>query len=161
MKRSGVVLVLVPVLSLALTQAAAATTTKVPVAAHEELAFEADPGTYGMTGTVVWARDMIWVANVTGDPYLAGTDRIVINYDLDLATGSGELWGKNRLDPTAYPGGHFDCSWTATFVDYVWAGRVVCHGDGSLDGRQLRLQIVAQPGGTVDDLSGYTFVPGS
>jgi hypothetical protein len=159
MRRSGIALMLGAVLMLALAPAAVATTTKEPVAAHEELASVIDPGIQGMTGTVAWARDMIWVADVTGDPYLAGTDRIAINYDLDLVTGSGTLWGKNRFDPTAYPGGHFDCSWSATFVDFVWAGHVVCHGDGSLDGRQLRLEIVAAPGGTADDLSGYTFVP--
>jgi hypothetical protein len=161
MKSRFTVLALGATLLLALAPAAAATTTKVPVAAHETLASVLDPGTGGMRGSVAWARDVVWVDDVTGDALLAGTDTIVINYDLDLATGSGELWGKNRLDPTAYRGGHFDCSWTATFVAYVWTGRAVCHGDGTLDGRQLRLKLVAEPGGEADSLSGYTFVPGS
>lgn len=159
MKRASI-LMLGALLALALASPAAATTTKVPVASHDVLVSVLDPGQQGVTGTVQWARNVVWLMTATGDPLLAGTETLGINYDLDLVTGSGELWGKYRLDPTAYPNGHFDCTWSATFVDYVWIGRAVCHGDGSLTGRQLRLQVYPGPGATSSDTIGYAFVPG-
>lgn len=160
MRRSGVSVLLGAVLVLGLAPSAAATTTKVPVASHDVLVAVLDPGEVGMTGTVRWVRDMVWSFSSTGDPFLAGLQTLGINYDLDLSTGSGEMWGKYRIDPTAYPDGSFRCSWSATFVDFLWTGRAVCHGDGSLRGRQLRLEIFPEPGGEVSDSIGYTFVPG-
>lgn len=159
MKRSPILL-LCALLALALAPSAAATTTKLPVASHDVFVSETQTGEEGLTGTVMWVRDKVWLFASTGDPLLAGEQTIGINYDLDISTGSGEIWGKYRIDPTAYPTGHFDCSWTATFVDYLWTGRAVCHGDDSLSGRQLRLQIIAEPGGTVTNSIGFTFVPG-
>jgi len=147
-------------LALALAPPAAATTTKVPVASHDVLVSVIDPGEQGVTGTVAWTRGAVWLYASSGDPLLAGAQAVGINYDLDVTTGGGEMWGKYRIDPTAYPDGHFDCSWNATFVDFAWIGRAVCHGEGSLEGRQLRLKIYPGPGGTSSDSIGYTFVPG-
>lgn len=148
------------VLTLALAPAAAAKTTRVQVEGYETLSEVVSEGSMSMAGSVVSVRGIVWIYTQTGHRMLSGTDRVVINYDLDLATGSGELWGKNRIDPTAYPGGHFDCSWHGTFVDYAWTGKVVCHGDGSLRGWQLRLALLPEPGGEADTTVGFAFLPG-
>lgn len=116
-------------------------------------------GEYSMNGTVLSARGAVYLYVDSGSPYVTGTDTVVINYDLDLATGSGELWGTDRIEQVAFPGGAFDCVWHGTFKDFRWDGKVVCHGDGSLDGWQLRGLLLAEPGGNVAAFPHYVFLP--
>ncbi len=149
------------VLTLALAPAATAKTTRVPVDGNEVLAEVTSAGSMAMDGSIVSLRGAVWVFSAAGSDLIAGTDTVVINYDIDTATGMGSLWGKNRIEPTAHPGGRFDCSWTGTFVLTHWTGNGVCHGAGSLDRWQLRLTIVAEPGGEADTLGGFAFLPGS
>ena len=146
---------------LALAPGAAATTTRVPVNADEALAQVVSGGSTSVHGNTVSVRDGVWVLTVTGSDLLAGTDTIVINYQLNTVTGSGALWGTNMIEPSAYPDGSFSCSWVGIFHDFTWNGRAVCHGTGSLAGWQLRLAILAEPGGQADVLDGIAFVPGS
>ena len=128
MRRFIVLVGAAAVLTLAVAPVAAAKTTRVQVQGYETLLVQESDGRVSQVGSVVAVRDQVSVYTATGDAMLAGLDRVLINYRLDLATGSGELWGKNRLNPTAYPGGHFECSWNGKFVNYGWTGKVVCHG---------------------------------
>jgi hypothetical protein len=117
-------------------------------------------GEYMSDGSVLSARGAVYLYLDSGSPYIAGPDTVVINYDLDLATGAGELWGTDRIEPIAHPGGAFDCVWHGTFVEFLWTGKIVCHGEGSLDGYQLRGLLLAEPGGDVAHLPGFVFYPG-
>lgn len=134
-----------------------ATTTKIPFALLEVVDDELAPGEWTIVGDVLSVRGAVWHAVTTGTPAIEGTDTIVLNFDLDLATGSGELWGTNRLEPSQSADGGFDCRWHGTYVDYSWSGRLVCHGAGSLRGWQLRAAIVPAEDGY--DISGYYFLP--
>lgn len=161
MRRFMTLLVVGAVLALALAPVATATTARVPVTADEVMTGLLSAGTTSTHGNVQNVRGMAGVATATGSDLLQGTDTIVINYNLNTATGNGALWGTNVIEPTAYPGGSFRCSWIGIFDDFVWTGRAVCHGAGSLDGWQLRLAILAEPGGMADTLDGVAFLPGS
>jgi len=134
-----------------------ATTTKIPFALVEVVDAELEPGEWTTTEGVLSVRGAVWHAVTTGTPAIEGTDTIVLNFDLDLATGNGELWGTDRLEPARSPGGGFDCTWHGTYVDFYWSGKLVCHGDGSLRGWQLRATIV--PGGEGYSINGYYFRP--
>jgi hypothetical protein len=160
MRKSIMIIATAGVLALALAPAAVAKTTPVPVNADEALSEVVAGGSSAMHGKTLSVRDAVWVTTVTGNDLLAGTDMLVINYELNTVTGSGALWGTNVIEPSAYPDGRFDCSWIGIFDDFVWTGRTVCHGAGSLAGWQLRLAILAEPGGQADVLDGYAFLPG-
>ncbi|OGN81354.1 MAG: hypothetical protein A2X23_08930 [Chloroflexi bacterium GWC2_73_18] len=134
-----------------------ATTTKIPFALHEVVDAELVPGEWTTVDGVLSARGAVWHAVTTGTPAIEGTDTVVLNFDLDLATGSGELWGTDRLEPTLSPGGGYDCTWHGKWVAFTWSGKAVCHGDGTLRGWQLRYTIV--PAGDGYDLRGYYFLP--
>lgn len=161
MKRSMLALVVMGLLVVASAPAALATTTKMAFAGTSTFVAETDPGTATMAGSILSVRRLVWVYEDAGSPYVAGSDTVVINYDLDLVTGSGSLWGKDRIEPLAFPAGAFDCSWHGTFASFVWTGRVVCHGEGSLAGWQLRADLVPAPGGRTSAMPGYVFLPGS
>ena len=132
MRRFITLFAVTAVLALALAPAAAAKTTPVPVSADEALSEVVAGGSSAMHGKMLSVRDALWVTTVTGDDLLEGTDTLVINYELNTVTGSGALGGTNVIEPSAYPDGRFECSWIGIFDDFVWIGRTVCHGAGSL-----------------------------
>lgn len=100
------------------------------------------PGTVTWDGTVMHVRGLGWVmTSVSTCPQLTGRIEVAINYDLDVATGQGELWGTDQILPTAYPGSGFRSHFSGTFAGTMppsWIGKGVGHGYGSLDGWQLR-----------------------
>jgi hypothetical protein len=149
------------VLAMALAPAAHAQMTRWPIDAYEFMTGIVSPGSTSTHGNVETARGMVGTAAVTGSDLLEGTDTISINYNLNTATGSGALWGRNVIEPSAYPDGSFQCSWVGIFDHFVWTGRAVCHGTGSLAGWQLRLAILAEPGGMADTLTGVAFTRGA
>ena len=78
----------------------------------------------------------------------------------------GGASGTTRLEPTAYPGGWFDCAYQAAYSGIFppgapnWTGHLVCKGDGSLDGVQLRLNLAFEAFTWTTTFEGYVFVPG-
>lgn len=144
----------------ALVTPALATTTRIPFSGTSTAGAELDPGEHGLAGNMVWARGVVQVYNDAGSPFITGPDTVTYSYDLNLVTGNGALWGTDRIEPVAYPGGAFDCSWHGIFEGFVWTGKVVCQGEGTLDGYQLRGTLVAAPGGDTADISGVVFLPG-
>lgn len=137
-----------------------ATTTLIPFSGTSTAGVVLDPGEHGQAGNMVWARRVVQVYDDAGSPFIEGPDTITYSYNLNLVTGNGALWGTDRLEPVAYPGGAFNCSWHGIFEGFVWTGKVVCQGEGTLDDYQLRGTLVAAPGGDMADFFGFVFVPG-
>jgi hypothetical protein len=134
-----------------------ATTTKISFALVEVVDAELEPGEWTFGEDMLSVRGAVWHAVTTGTSAIEGTDTIVLNFDLAIATGGGELLGTNRLEPTRSPGGGFSCTWHGTYVDFSWSGKLVCHGDGSLRGWQLRAAL--EPAGEGYAIDGYYFLP--
>ena len=159
MRRRSVGLILGILLVLATAPVVSATTTKIAITGTSPFSSVVQPGTTTWDGTVMQVRGMVWdYAPATNSSLVTGVDRVVINYDLDVVTGLGGLWGTDTLSPTAYPGGGFDCHWQGTWAGGMppfWTGKAVCHGFGSLLGYQLREDI-----GTDPALTGVLFKPG-
>lgn len=142
MKHRLMALLVAVALAAALPSVATATTTRIPFSGTGYVIDEISPGTTTMHGTVLSVRGMTWAyMNDVPTPLLAGPDVVVINYDLDVVTGLGELWGTDQPRPTAYPGGGFNCTWHGTWAGGMpptWTGKDVCHGFDELAGYQLR-----------------------
>jgi hypothetical protein len=158
-----------PVLALALatmllalsTSAALATTTKNPVWGEEHVVGQLDPGTESLQGTVYSLRGQVNVEDITGSG--PATQTSVVNYDIDIVTGTGTLWGTARSVPdglTENVGG-FNCHWEGTFLPGTggqWTGHAVCHGYGVLRGYQMRTNSISAAFGST--FTGYLFLPG-
>ena len=160
MKRAALAFVVAGLLAAAVVPNALATTTRIPFSGTSTAGALLDPGAHGQAGKMVWARRVVQVYNDAGSPFIEGPDTITYSYNLNLVTGNGALWGTDRLEPVAYPGGAFDCSWHGIFDSFVWTGKVVCQGEGTLDGYQLRGTLVSALGGDMADFFGFVFVPG-
>ncbi len=131
--------VLAGLLLAATASAATATTTKFASSGEEHVV--SGPGTVlpVLNGTILSVRDEIHHSYLTGPggtPFM-GEQEGVANWDLDLVTGAGTLWGTSRLYITA--DGGLACSYTGVFPPGSWAaawtGTSVCHGWGTLVGR--------------------------
>lgn len=160
MKRAVLAIAIAGLLVATFVPTALGTTTRIPFSGTSTAGVVLDPGEHGQAGNKVWARRVVQVYNDAGSPFIEGPDTITYSYNLNLVTGSGALWGTDRLEPVAYPGGAFDCSWHGIFVSFAWTGRVVCRGEGTLGGYQLRGTLVAAPGGDTADFFGFVFAPG-
>jgi hypothetical protein len=138
---------------------ASATTTKVPFSGVSRFGADLDLGDRWLEGTVLHTRGMVEVNYIDGaGAYVSGTSTVTINFDLDLATGDGAMWGKETLEPYAFPGSGYTCSWQATWDGWSWIGKDVCHGYGDLKGWQVRYIPSNDPSGVVP---GVVFLPGS
>jgi hypothetical protein len=173
MKRSVFAFALAGLLLVGSASAALATTTKIPFTAAEMNVVPVSTGTITLVGTVYSVRgainEEVYTAVGAGSSYVSGAQTAVVNYDLDLATGIGSLWGSAELVPSAYPDGGYRCSWQGTFLPSTylgpptyavsWTGKSICHGFGTLAGWQSRADITLTPpaGATT---TGYVFMPG-
>ena len=118
-------------------------------------------------------RGLIEHGEISGGPVVDGkhltdgpeTPRL--NYDIDLTTLKGSLWGRTRVEPTDFPGGHWDCTIRGTFLPAMYdpvanhAGSIntiVGHGVGTLKGWKIRGTVV---GLSADKavVSGYVVKP--
>jgi hypothetical protein len=143
----------------AMAPGALATTTRIPVSTPGHATTVLDPGTTTMNGSVMSVRGLVLREDaVWNNPHLDGLEVNTLNYDLDLATGAGTLWGSGKHWPTAYPNARWDCSIEMTFVNYVYSGKGVCHGTGSLRTWQWRVDLWQTAIGTA--AAGYIFQPG-
>lgn len=159
MRRLALAFVVAGLLVAAAATPAAATTTRIPVSTAPQAMTVLVTGTISMNGTVMSVRGM--VAREVGNwhnRYVDGPAINTINYDLDLATGAGEMWGAGQHWPTAVADGGWDCHFHAVFVNYSFTGQGVCHGTGSLRSWQWRVDLTQTPNGTAAE--GYIFQPG-
>jgi hypothetical protein len=126
---------------------AQAGTTFQAVACDEHLVAVTDPGTARVDEDLVlhvrgWQGAYLHV----GDPLCAGDAVVVVNFNLDLLSGKGNLWGTIHVDLGAFDGG-WHRTFTASFTNPaplmpdatdIWVGRNVGRGFGDLDGWQIR-----------------------
>ncbi len=139
---------------------ATATTTKIAVTNTGAPSQLVEPGTWTETGTVQHVRDMVLREDGNWDSvYAIGPTYNTINWDLNLLTGSGAIWGTGIHYVTAVPGAEWHCSFRMPFKDFSYAGKGVCQGTGPLHGWQWRVDLTASPDGTT--AVGYIFQPGS
>ncbi len=119
------------------------------------------PGTETWVGSVQSVRGLVLLQDgVWSSSYLTGPQVSTINFDVDHATGRGELWGSDHHDVTAVPGGGWDCKFHATIVDLVATGKGVCQGTGTLHTWQWRADMHLVWGSPVTDFTSYFFEPG-
>lgn len=87
---------------------------------------------------VFWAYD-----EDLGEGVVVGTDTVISNANLDLATGTGRVFGSFTLiylpsDPSGE--GTFDGTFNGSLADlFLFTGRAVGHGTGPLNGQKMRL----------------------
>jgi hypothetical protein len=157
-RRFGAVIVAIVVLAAA-APATLATTTRMECTSIPGAPVETT-GTVTWDGTVMHVRGTLWdMANESDCPMLDGSVHVVINYDLDVATGLGELWGTDTFSPAAYSGSGFRDHYTGTFAGGMppyWSGKGVGHGFGELSGWQIREPLGNHPVGPT-----VLFYPGS
>ena len=160
MKRLITALVAAVLLAGMSVSGVAAGTTKTAVTGIATITYMI-PGTDSWVGSVESMRGMVLGENgVWSSSYLTGPQVETISFDLDYATGDGEMWGTGHHDVTAVPGGGWDCTFHATIVDMVATGKGVCQGTGTLHTWQWRADMHLIWGGAVTELTGYFFEPG-
>lgn len=96
----------------------------------------------------------------TSDSVFYGGDlTIVVNYNLDLATMTGTMWGTSHLEVD--DDGGFDGTWTGKFTgtETVWVGHGRSKGYGTFNGYQQRYDVAWASFGDV--VEGFTFMPGN
>ena len=120
--------------------------------------------------TVYSKRDMVLKSELIPDPgaagydYIAGVETSRFGYQLNFRTWHGSGFGTTRIEPEAYPAGWFTCSLSYVYVGGfppAWRGHEVCHGQGTLDGVQLRLDLAHDSTTFETTFTGYVFMPGS
>jgi hypothetical protein len=146
------------ILTLGLASPAAGAQQTIPTSGADTLAAVVTGGREWVSDGVDHVRGWTAVYGTTGDQYAAGTSTIVANWNLDLATGNGTLWGTADIALSAFNGG-WHSTWNAKFEGFVWSGQAVGHGYGDLEGWQSRLELQSTGPGT-DAFWGFVFDPG-
>ncbi len=158
MRKATVMLVALVVL-LVMAVPASAKTDRVPLSGEDHFKVAPHGGSTWMSDGVLHVRGSMSAYDTESDSELyQGVTSIVVNYNLDLATMQGRMWGTSHLEVTGYDGG-FDGTWVGWFTDTGWAGRGLAHGFGELTGYQARYDLHAAPFG--DFVDGFIFMPGN
>ena len=119
------------------------------------------PGTETRVGSVQSVRGLVLVQDgVWNSSYLTGPQVAIVNFDLDWATGRGQMWGSDHHDVTAWSGGGWDCRFHASIEDFVATGKGVCQGTGTLHSWQWRATLHMVWLSPVTEFTGYFFQPG-
>jgi len=159
MRRTRTVLLMAAMMSLVLMPSAGAVTERMATSGVDVMVRLVDPGRGWVTQDGV---DHVrgWTATYeTSDAlYGVGSLLIVVNWNLNLATGNGPLWGTMYYEFPAANGG-FQGTWNAKFSAFVWSGKSQGTGFGDLEGWQLRQDIRSTGPGT-DAYTGFVFNPG-
>lgn len=160
MKRLVIALVVAGLLIATFATGVVAKTTKFQVAGTATTT-GAIPGTETWVGSVQSVRGLVLVQyGAWNSDYLTGPQVDTVNFDLDYATGRGEMWGSDHHDVTAVPGGGWDCRFHASIVSFVATGKGVCQGTGTLHTWQWRADMHMVWGSPVTEFTGYFFQPG-
>lgn len=166
MRRPVLALTLAGVLLLASGSTALATTTMIPDAGQEHVTSGLGSVLPTLTGSVLWVRGEHHIAQLTATDgtTVTGSETSVANWDLDVDTFTGRLWGTSQIVPlplTDPAVGGMNCVFDGTFVPKsygtAWTAHSVCHGYGALSGWQSRSDVTSQLYGS--SFSGYKFVP--
>lgn len=165
MRRPVFGLGLASVLLIGSAGSALATTTKIPDESQEHVVSGVGSVTPTLTGSILSVRDEHHVSILTAVDGVTQTasSTSVANWDLDIITFTGKLWGTSNIVPNGAEGsGGMNCVFEGSFVPgsygSAWTAHSVCHGYGALTGWQSRSSLVSQPYGS--SIHGYTFRPG-
>ncbi len=165
MRRPVFAFALAGVLVLGSASAALATTTRIPDVSQEHVLSGVGSVTPTLTGSILSVRNEHHVSVLTAADGVTQTasSTSIANWDLDLATFTGTLWGTSDIVPNGAEGlGGMKCMFECSFVPgsygSAWTGHSLCHGYGALTGWQSRSNLVSQPYGV--SIQGYSFVPG-
>ena len=167
MKKAWLVFVIVA-MSLALASPAAAGTTRVPYKCTATLTDLVSPGDMWIEDGAVHMRGFEAVYDLVGDELCAGTLTGDANFNLNLATWSGVVWGTSTIALHAYDGG-FHARLVAHFTTDdplrleatdIWSGQTVRHGYGELVGWKAHGTLVEKTHVMMFD-AGYAFEPGN
>jgi len=162
MKRLVVTVVAAALLVAMSASGVVAKTTKVQVAGTATIIQPIGIGSDTWVGSVESMRGLVLLEYGNwNNTYLTGPQVGIVNFDLDHATGRGEMWGSDHHDVTAVPGGGWDCTFQATIVDFLATGKGVCHGTGTLHTWQWRADMHMIWGSPVTQFTGYFFKPGN
>ena len=138
---------------------ASAKTDRMPFSGEDHLTVAPHGGRMWVSDGIVHVRGSMSEYDATSDSeFYVGNSSIVVNYNLDLATMRGRMWGTSTVDVAGYDGG-FTGTWVGWFTPTGWEGRGLSHGYGELAGYQQRYDLAWAPFG--DAIEGFTFMPGN
>jgi hypothetical protein len=166
MQRPAVALTLAGALLLATGSAALATTTKIPDVGQEHVTSGVGSVPPTLSGSIMSVRNEHHVAYLTAidGVTVTGSETTVANWELDVVTLTGRLWGTSQIVPLPLSDpavGGMNCVFDGTFVPGTfggaWTAHSVCHGYGVLAGWQSRSDATSQVYGS--SFVGYKFVP--
>lgn len=159
MKRAWMAVLVATSMSLVMVPSAGAVTERVAISGQDTLVQLVDPGDEWVTEDGV---DHVrgWTGRyATADAlYGVGSLLIVANWNLNLTTGNGPVWGTMYYEFPSASGG-FRGTWNAKFSAFVWSGKSQGTGFDGLEGWQLR-QDLQSTGPGVDVYTGFVFSPG-
>ncbi len=159
MKRAWIVVLVATLTSLVMVPSAGAVTERIPTSGVDVIVQLVDPGREWVTEDGVdHVRGWTGEYRTTDALYGVGSLLIVANWNLNLATGNGPLWGTMLYEFPSANGG-FEGTWTAKFSAFVWSGKSQGTGFGDLQGWQLR-QDLQSTGPGVDVYTGFVANPG-
>ena len=145
--------------SLLMVPSAVAVTERLATSGEDVLVQLVDPGVEWVSEDGIdHVRGWTAMYQTTDALYDVGSLLIVGNWNLDLATGNGPLWGTMYYEFPSANGG-FQGTWNAKFSAFVWSGKSQGTGFGDLAGWQLRQDIQATSP-TSDVYAGFVFNPG-
>ncbi len=95
------------------------------------------PGTQWVSGNVLHIRGEVEDKRIaSADPMVNGSERAVVNVDLNLVTGSGNGWGTVLVRPDTI-NGTFTGTFSGAITADVFSGSGVAQGTGTLEGYTL------------------------
>jgi len=155
MTRRLMTLTLGAMLVVALAAPAVAAPAKTPVSGQDILSQMLDEGRTWMSDGIQHVRGWTAEYETYGEPgaYVDGTSIIVANWNLDVASGDGTMWGTTDLTLTDTDGGWHQ-TWVAKFDGGVWSGQAVGRGFGTLRGMKIRIDVWSTGVGT-DSFEGF------
>jgi hypothetical protein len=164
MRRPVVALVMAGLLIATSASTVLAKTTPIEVVGTTHPVGILAPGTLTTHGNIVSMRGFSLAelsdSAPTNNAYVAGYQEDVVNWIGNLKTNRGLVWGTDVHWP-AYAGGTWHCAFIGLISDFdpfVWTGKGVCYGTGTLKGWHWTADLSSIPTGTA--MHGYIFPPG-
>jgi hypothetical protein len=160
MKRLVIAFIVAGLLVAISASAAVARTTRVEVSGQQWVVGVVAPGTDTLVGSVRSVRGLVVKeAGLWSNKYVAGPAINTVNFDVDVNTGMGEMWGSGHHEVAALIDGGWDCSFHGPIVNGLMSGKGICHGTGTMRSWQWRATLTQTPSG-VEMVEGYIFKPG-